>query len=90
MLRDALILLALLDAVVTVRVLRSSGYSLRQKVWQAVIVWFLPLLGAIVVWSFADSDRGIAKPARASEGPPDRSGELSQVTRGHGDSGQRP
>jgi len=44
--------LAVLNIVVSARVLLASGYSWSQKLGQCLIVWLVPLFGAIFVHSF--------------------------------------
>ncbi len=31
-------------------IIRASIYTKKQKIWQALIVWFIPFVGAAVVW----------------------------------------
>lgn len=42
-----------LNAYVTGVLLHSSFYDTKQKWFQAGIVWFLPVIGAILVWMLA-------------------------------------
>ena len=46
-----LVLLLALDSVASVRVVRSGAYTSRQKTAQLLIIWVIPILGAIVVLS---------------------------------------
>ncbi len=46
-----------LDCVVSVAVVRSQYYSTMQKAAQVVLVWLLPIVGAIVVGVFLYSQR---------------------------------
>jgi hypothetical protein len=49
--------LAVINATVTVFVLRSASLQRRQKLAQCSIVWLVPALGAIVVAIFLSSNR---------------------------------
>jgi hypothetical protein len=53
----ALALVAALDLVATVRLMRSDVYSSGQKTAQCFLVWAFPLLGAIVVLSVLNPPR---------------------------------
>jgi hypothetical protein len=48
----ALILLLVANAAITSGVLRSSAYDPSQKALQLLLVWLVPVLGAVFVWSF--------------------------------------
>lgn len=41
---------------VTVRVVRSRMYEPRQKVWQAQLIWLLPIIGAGLVFTILQED----------------------------------
>ncbi|WP_437594213.1 hypothetical protein [Sorangium sp. So ce1000] len=41
---------------VTVRVFRSRVYEPKQKVWQAQLVWLLPIIGAGLVFSILQEE----------------------------------
>ena len=41
----------LLQGYATIRLCRYTGYSTRQKVAQLLLIWLVPLLGAIIVTS---------------------------------------
>jgi hypothetical protein len=47
----------------TVRVFRSRLYERKQKIWQAQLIWLLPIIGAGLVFSVLREDD------RASRGP---------------------
>jgi hypothetical protein len=47
----------------TVRVFRSRLYERKQKIWQAQLIWLLPILGAGLVFSVLREDD------RSSRGP---------------------
>lgn len=51
-----------LNVLATVRVLRCSFYSARQKSFQVALVWLVPFFGASLVWSLANNE----KPRRGS------------------------
>lgn len=54
----ALLALFAFQAYVTVRVFRSRLYEPKQKVWQAQLIWLLPIIGAGLVFSILqDEDR---------------------------------
>ena len=48
---ESLALLAIFNAVVTIVVWRSDAIDLRQRLFQTLFVWVLPILGASLVWS---------------------------------------
>ena len=63
--------LAIANAVVSIAVLRSPAYDSRQKSFQLVLLWLLPILGVVVVWSFlrgTESERVTTDLASRSEG----------------------
>ena len=41
----------------TVRVFRSGLYERKQKIWQAQLIWLLPIIGAGLVFSILTEDR---------------------------------
>jgi hypothetical protein len=53
----SLILLASLNVVATVRLVRSDVYSAKQRVAQYIVIWAMPLVGAIVVISVLSPPR---------------------------------
>lgn len=58
-------LLLVLDCFVSVLILRDSGITSMQKLLQLLVIWLLPLLGAVVVYLVHRSDdepRGPAEP----------------------------
>jgi hypothetical protein len=84
--RDALIVLLAVNVATTLRVLLAAGYTPKQKAWQVLIIWLLPVLGAVVCWFFVSSDRAPPGPVRSGDAPPDRTHQgLSQVAWGHRD-----
>jgi len=50
-LKIALGVFVLLNAYVTVRLVIFAGYSWRQKLWQLCIIWFVPIIGSVLVHS---------------------------------------
>ncbi|MCC6553633.1 MAG: hypothetical protein IT372_11520, partial [Polyangiaceae bacterium] len=40
----------------TVRVFRSRMYERKQKVWQAQLIWLLPIIGAGLVFTILQED----------------------------------
>jgi hypothetical protein len=41
----------------TVRVFKSELYERNQKIWQAQLIWLLPIIGAGLVFSILQDDR---------------------------------
>lgn len=57
----------------TVRVFRSGLYERKQKIWQAQLIWLLPIIGAGLVFSILNEDQKAETEATAhlkSSGPP--------------------
>ncbi|XYI03491.1 hypothetical protein ACMHYB_28455 [Sorangium sp. So ce1128] len=52
----ALAALLAFQVYVTVRVFRSRVYEPKQKVWQAQLVWLLPIIGAGLVFSILQEE----------------------------------
>jgi hypothetical protein len=48
---SAFLALVAFQAWLTVRVFKSSLFERKQKIWQAQIIWLLPVIGAGVVFS---------------------------------------
>ena len=65
--------ISIANAWVCVGVLRNPWYSRTQKALQCSLVWLLPVLGLILVWSFLRSQ---------SEMPPKEAGFLPQQDQG--------
>jgi hypothetical protein len=60
------------QAWLTVRVFRSGLYERKQKIWQAQLIWLLPIIGAGLVFSILHEDRKAETEATAhlkSSGP---------------------
>ena len=49
--------LVVFQAWLTVRVFRSELYERKQKIWQAQLIWLLPVIGAGLVFSILQEDR---------------------------------
>jgi hypothetical protein len=49
----------------TVRVFRSGMYERKQKIWQAQLIWLLPILGAGLVFSVLRDDEAAERSARS-------------------------
>ncbi len=45
------------QAWLTRRVFKSQLYERKQKIWQAQLIWLLPILGAGLVFSILQEDR---------------------------------
>ncbi|MFO0761806.1 MAG: hypothetical protein U0359_35525 [Byssovorax sp.] len=70
----ALVLLALatFQTWLTVRVFRSNLYERKQKIWQAQLIWLLPIIGAGLVFTILQEDKKAESEATAllKQGPP--------------------
>ena len=42
-----------LNLFATFLVARSDRYETSQKLWQAAVIWFFPIIGAVLAWSLA-------------------------------------
>jgi hypothetical protein len=59
---EILVILAIVAVVVfqawlTRRVFKSQLYERKQKIWQAQLIWLLPILGAGLVFTILQEDR---------------------------------
>lgn len=61
----ALLALASFQVWLTVRVFRSSLYERKQKIWQAQLIWLLPIIGAGLVFSILHEDTKAEQSATA-------------------------
>ena len=61
------VLLALIafQAWLTVRVFKSGLYERKQKIWQAQLIWLLPIIGAGLVFSILQEDAKAEQAATA-------------------------
>jgi hypothetical protein len=57
-------LILTLDAIASVLVLASKSYTRSQKLLQILLIWVVPLLGAIAVLVFIVEDWRVSKPIR--------------------------
>lgn len=53
-----LVMALIINVVVSVAVAMSGGYSVRQKVVQIAVIWFVPVLGAVLLGLFMLSQIG--------------------------------
>ena len=51
-----LLALVVFQAWLTRRVFRSRIYERKQKIWQAQLIWLVPILGAGIVFSILQED----------------------------------
>lgn len=56
--RDASIVLIILNLIVSVVAAGSSAYTVRQKIFQILIIWIFPVAGFLLVGLFILSERG--------------------------------
>ncbi|HEY3049432.1 MAG TPA: hypothetical protein VGJ72_18465 [Polaromonas sp.] len=80
----ALVCIALLNAVVSVAVARSGYYSGGQVAAQVVIVWLIPVLGAVVVGVFLWSQRAATASTSGADPENWQNAEDSPHTEQHG------
>ncbi len=59
----ALLALASFQTWLTVRVFKSSLYERKQKIWQAQLIWLLPIIGAGLVFSILHEDERSQRPS---------------------------
>ena len=53
------------QAWLTLRVFKSRLYERKQKIWQAQLIWLLPVLGAGLVFSILQEDSKAERSAEA-------------------------
>lgn len=58
-LKVALGALILFNVYVSIRLVYYSGYAIFQKAWQLLIIWLLPIVGALLVHSLIVVPRGV-------------------------------
>src|SRR5262245_51716527 len=58
----ALVALIAFQVWLTVRVFKSRLYERKQKIWQAQLIWLLPIIGAGVVFSILQEDQKADQP----------------------------
>ena len=76
-----IVILALLlgNLVVTIGLVRSPAYTGEQKILQCLLVWLIPLVGALLAWSVLREER---QKWRADNPHPDGE-DASGLTRDH-------
>lgn len=52
----ALVVLVSFQVWLTARVFRSRLYERKQKIWQAQLIWLVPIIGAGIVFSVLQED----------------------------------
>jgi hypothetical protein len=52
----AILAVVAFQVYLTVRVFRSRMYEQKQKVWQAQLIWLLPIIGAGLVFTMLQED----------------------------------
>jgi hypothetical protein len=60
--------IALLNLYVTIRVCFYGGASVSQKIWQMVVVWLIPIIGAVLVHSIIAPPQPVKKDRGFTEG----------------------
>lgn len=65
-LKDALIALIVLNFIVSAAVVSSAAYTSRQKILQITVIWFIPVVGAVLLGLFMLTQRGNVGPKRDS------------------------
>jgi hypothetical protein len=58
----AIVALVAFQVWLTVRVFRSKMYERKQKIWQAQLIWLLPVIGAGMVFSILQEDARAERP----------------------------
>lgn len=61
----ALLSLIVFQAWLTVRVFKSRMYERKQKIWQAQLIWLLPIIGAGLVFTILQEDARAERAATA-------------------------
>ena len=75
-------ILLIANIAVTARLLLNNTYLVSQKIAQIAIIWFLPFLGALVVWHFLREEN--EKPTKESSEPTEDIGDIGWGNRdGH-------
>lgn len=71
----ALVVLALVgfQSWLTLKVWKSGLYERKQKIWQAQLIWLLPIIGAGLVFSILHEDSKAQEAATAHLKTPDKS-----------------
>ncbi len=58
----------ILNIYVTFRVWRKHEFNRFQKIGQNIIIWLIPILGAIGIWAFIHSDENPRGPYNPGDG----------------------
>lgn len=58
-----------LNCVATYHVLNSGAYGRRQRIYQLLLAWLVPIFGSIVVTLFALSDKDYVKEQKDDKAP---------------------
>jgi hypothetical protein len=61
----ALVAVVAFQAWLTRRVFKSTLYERKQKIWQAQLIWLLPILGAGLVFTILQEDQKAERDASA-------------------------
>jgi hypothetical protein len=69
LLNDALITWAILNAIVSLMVVRNEGLTLKQKIGQLWVIWLVPVLGGVLIGIFHWTQSGSVPPERSPEEP---------------------
>jgi len=52
----AVSILLILNILVTIILLKNASFSNKQKKYQLILIWLLPLLGALLIYTFIRED----------------------------------
>jgi hypothetical protein len=63
----AILAVVAFQVYLTVRVFRSRMYERKQKVWQAQLIWLLPVIGAGLVFTILQEDDQAERDAKRAE-----------------------
>ncbi|GGA29521.1 hypothetical protein [Dyella nitratireducens] len=77
--KDASIIVAILNLVVSVAVASSSALSGRQKILQILVIWAIPIVGGVLLGLFMLTQRGNVP---RTGYPSERSEDVSQIWSG--------
>jgi len=58
----------ILNIYVTIRVWRKSDFEKFQKIAQSIIIWVIPIIGALVILAFIKSDETPKGPYNPNDG----------------------
>jgi hypothetical protein len=60
--------LVIINAYVTVRLLRNTGFSRFQKAALSIFIWVIPLIGALLLFVFITDDETPKAPRNPNDG----------------------